>query len=148
MPYVGEYPLSLIDQTRLNVGDIDPNFEVLNDQAYEWYLDKNSNNVRLASLDAARAILFSLSRFTRERTGDIEVYGAEWASNYRRALELFLKDPNFNVAIAMPYAGGISKQDMYDNDANTDNVRPKLYVGIADGETSYNTTNDDNLFEF
>jgi hypothetical protein len=133
--------LPLIEQVRLNVGDNSPDFQILPDDTYDFLLSKYKNNVNRSSLDAARYILFELTKFpTRERTGQIEVWN-EWANAYRKALELFIKDPNLTLSVAMPYAGGISKQDMFENDANNDNVRPSIYKGFSRGTRPYNTDN-------
>lgn len=121
MPYTGNPATNPIDRVRLNVGDIWPDMEMLHDEDYQYFLDKNNGNENRASIDAARAILFALTRMTRERTGDIEVYGADWFNNYRKALEMIIKDPNLSLSLAMPYAGGISLSDMAQNNANPDN---------------------------
>jgi hypothetical protein len=133
--------LPLIEQVRLNVGDNSIDFQILTDDTYQFLLDKYTNNVNRSSLDAARYIMFELTKFpTRERTGQIEVWN-EWVNAYRKALELFIKDPNLSLGVLMPYAGGISKEDMYQNDANNDNVRPQVYSGFARGVRVYNTDN-------
>jgi hypothetical protein len=121
MPYTGNPATSATDRVRLNVGDIWPDMELLHDEDYQYFIDKYNGNENRATIDAARTLLFTLARFTRERTGDIEVYGGDIFSNYYKALELILKDPNAAISVAMPYAGGISVQDMHDNRVNSDN---------------------------
>ncbi len=121
MPYTGSPSTSATDRIRLNVGDIWADMELLHDDDYQYFIDKNNGSENRATLDAARALLFALSRFTRERTGDIEVYGGDIFSNYFKALQLILKDPNIAVSLAMPYAGGISREDMHANRMNIDN---------------------------
>jgi hypothetical protein len=132
--------LTLIEQARLYVGDFgDP--QILTDEDYQFFLDKYEGSVRRAAIDAAVAILFYLTRWpTRERTDSIEVWN-EWANAYRKALETFIKDPNFSVPNAIAYAGGTSKSDMLANDANNDNVRPQIYQGMSDGVRVYNSDN-------
>lgn len=137
-----------VDEVRYSVGDFgDP--EILTDADYQYFLDKYDGSIRRAALDAARAILFYLARWnTRERTGNIEVWN-DWANAYRKALEAFLNDPNFNVPSAIAYAGGTSKEDMLNNDAIQDNVRMKIYQGFSDGERVYNhgnCTDDDSSY--
>lgn len=137
MPYTGNPATNPIDRVRLNVGDIWPDMEILHDEDYQYFLDKNNGNENRASIDAARAILFALTRMMRERTGDIEVYGSDWFNNYRKALEMLIKDPNLSLSIAMPYAGGISRSDMCANDSNPDNntVR-KFRIGCDVGRSA------------
>lgn len=122
MAFSSNLPLTRRDQVRLKVGDIDPDQPILDDETYNHFLDVNNNSIGRAAIDAARTLLFYLTRYTRERTGQIEVYGGEWATNYRKALEMFLKDPNLNAITPVPYAGGISKADMQANNDNSDNV--------------------------
>lgn len=132
MAYTGDPANNKIDAVRLQVGDIYEDFEVLKDSDYSYFLDKYTGNVNRASIDAARSIMFLLSRWTRERTGDIEVYGSEWARNYRAALLEYIKNPNLSVTIARPYAGGISKADMLANDENQDSARGFAYLGMTE----------------
>jgi hypothetical protein len=140
MPYNGDLTNPVME-VRLNVGDIWQDMELLSDADYQYFLDKYSGSVRRATLDAARAILFKISRFSRERTGDIEVYGSEWFKNYRNALMDMVKNPELSMSVAMPYAGGISKEDMRANDENSDNVTRDTYIGFTEGKKLYDQTN-------
>lgn len=137
MPYTNDPANNPVDAVRLKVGDIYEDFEILDDVTYQYFLSENDDNVVRASLDAARAILFKLTRWSRERTGDIEVYGNDWFKNYRNALTDMLRNPNLSIFTAMPYAGGISKQDMADNDSNPDNVLTESYIGMTDETPVY-----------
>lgn len=135
MAYTNDPANSPTDAVRLLVGDIYPDIEMLKDVEYQYFLDKYSGNINRASVDAARSIMFVLSRWTRERTGDIEVYGSDWAKNYRTALLEFIKNPALSIYNAMPYAGGISKADMIANDQNPDNVRAFAFIGMSDDDS-------------
>lgn len=137
MSYTGNPTTNLVDQVRLLVGDIYSDMEMLDDATYAFFLSKYSNNVNRASIDAARSILFKLARYSRERTGDIEVFGSDFFKNYRAALTDFIRNPNLSVSVAMPYAGGISRCDMERNDANPDNVVSPIKVGfITEGKVN------------
>ena len=140
MPYTGDPANNPIDRVRLAVGDIWDDMEMLTDADYQYFLDRNDGNENRATLDAARAILFRLTRMTRERTGDIEVYGGDWFKNYKDALLLILKDPNAAISLAVPYAGGISKSDMFANDANCDNVVREINIGYSQSRRLYDNT--------
>lgn len=144
MPYTGNPATNPIDRVRLNVGDIWPDIELLSDADYQYFLDKYDGNENRASIDAARAILFKLSRMSRERTGDIEVYGSDWARQYREALLMFINNPELTISLAVPYAGGISKSDMLANDSNPDNVVREIYIGFGEGRKLYNQCNPRN----
>lgn len=141
MPYTNDPANSATDRVRLNVGDIWPDIELLSDADYQYFLDKYDGNENRASLDAARAILFKLARMCRERTGDIEVYGSDWARQYREALLLFVNNPELTLSLAVPYAGGISKSDMRNNDSNPDNVTREVYIGFSEGRKLYDQCN-------
>jgi hypothetical protein len=127
MPYTHDPANNPIDRIRLNVGDIWEDMEMLADADYQYFLDAANGNENRATMDAARAILFKLTRMTRERTGDIEVYGGDWFSNYMKALQLILKNPDISISLAVPYAGGISRSDMQANRCDPDNFR----IGIG-----------------
>lgn len=132
MPYTGNPATNKIDELRLTVGDTWDDLEMLTDADYQYFLDSAGSFSR-AVMDAARAVLFKLTRFTRERTGDIDVYGNEWFKNYKDALMLVIKNPNVSIDIAMPYAGGIDLVDMLNNRCDPRNVR----LGIAGARTMY-----------
>lgn len=144
MPYTNNPAGSATDRVRLNVGDVWPDMEWLHDEDYQYFIDKNNGNENRATLDAARTLLFVLVRYTRERTGDIEVYGGDIFNNYFKALELILKDPNIAISVAMPYAGGISRSDMHANRVNCDNNavmvatdRPQFRLGCGNWQYNY-----------
>ena len=132
MPFTHDPINSNTDAIRMTVGDVWCDMELMTDNEYQYLLNKYNQNVNRASIDAARSLLFIVSRFTRERAGDVEVYGDAWAKNYRQALMLFINNPNLSITLAFPYAGGISKIDMGNNDQNQDNVRPKMYIGYTE----------------
>lgn len=137
MPYTGNPRTNAVDRIRLAVGDIWDDMEMLTDDDYEYFLERNEGNENRATMDAIRAILFKLARMTRERTGDIEVYGSDWFNNYYKMLMLLLKDPNAALSLAVPYAGGISRSDMLRNDLNCDNVVREINIGYSASRRLY-----------
>lgn len=141
MPYTGDPQNNIIDRVRLIVGDIWPDIEILADADYQYFLDKNDGNVNRAAMDAARTMLFKLSRYARERTGDIEVYGSDWFKQFAKALDDMIKNPNLSISLAVPYAGGISKQDMRENDECCDNVTRHIYIGFSTSRKLYDQCN-------
>lgn len=150
MPYTGDLsnPIMVL---RLNLGDHAQEFEILKDGDYQYFLDKYNGNERRATIDAARAILFALSSKTRERIDVLEIHGDQWARQYREALIEMLRNPELTLSVAMPYAGGISKQDMYENDNNSDATTRSTYIGFAEGKRLYeqdNSSSGDNVFSF
>lgn len=147
MSFTGDPANNALDRIRLITGDTDPTYEFLDDATYQYLLDKNNQNEKQAAIEGARYILANIARYTRERTGDIEVYGNEFFKNYRDYLLELVNNPNFSNILPKPYAGGISKQDMLDNDENTDNVRPTPYRGFSIDEHVYEEIKYDGPFE-
>ena len=139
MAYTGNPSGSATDCVRLEVGDTDPDFPILSDDDYNYFLTKNSGNKRRASLDAAKAILFNLTRYSMERVDVLEIRGSDFFKQYKEALLLFINNPNYSIATnsAMPYAGGISRTDIHNNLSNPD-------VYAADIERSRATRADIN----
>lgn len=115
--------LTNIQICRLSVGDTDPALPFLADDVYDYYLTKNSNNIDLASLDAAKAILFQLSTRGDETVSIFSLRGSTASKNYLETLKFYVKNPQSNPFISkvVPYASGISKNDMQSNVDNCDN---------------------------
>jgi hypothetical protein len=108
---------------RYELADTDVAMPILSDVEYSYFIDKNNNSIPRAMLDAAKTILMKLS-MRGDQTVDIFSFkGAKAAEQYRLALQMFIKNPEFNPALqlASAFAGGISKQDMLDNVLNEDN---------------------------
>lgn len=133
-----------IDRLRLIVGDTMVEIEYLSDETYQYLLDKYNGNETPAALEAARYILGSLAKYSRQRTGDIEVYGAEMFKNYRDFLIELIRNPQMLLDRAQVYAGGISKSDMKSHDSNPDNLTPTFYKGFTTGKRVYE--DDDGFF--
>ena len=125
----------MITAVRYEIGDFDPALPLLSDAEVTYFLNKNNESIRTASLDAARVALMKLAQNGDEVVGMISVKGSRVAEQYRMALELYLKSPLLNPVVAglgsfvdvngitqnPMYAGGISNSDMLANTANSDN---------------------------
>lgn len=137
---------------RMIVGDVsgNPLFPILADTDYDYLLGTVSQDVWQAAIKAAIIISLRISSYpTRERAGNYEVW-SEYAKTYLKALDNIVNTPvTLLPNLVVPYAGGISKQDMFDNDSNQDNNRPSIYQGFDKGERPYNhgnCTDDPNSF--
>lgn len=125
----------MITAVRYEIGDFDPALPLMSDDEITYFLNKNSESVRRASLDAARVALMKLSQTGDSMVGIISVKGSKVAEQYRLALELYLKSPHLNPILnglgsfvdsngktQNPiYTGGISNADMLANVSNPDN---------------------------
>ena len=87
---------SAVDRVRLRLGDFHCPY-ILDDQTIDYYITKNSNNESQAYKEPLTVMLFSLSRLTRERVGDIEVYGSEYFRQYYDAVKLALSNLEVNT---------------------------------------------------
>jgi hypothetical protein len=128
--------LTPIQEVRVAVGDVDVQFPILDDSTYEYFLSKNNDSVRRASMDAAKSILMQLSMRGDQTIDIFTVKGGKSAEQYRMSLQMFLRDPNMNpvLSLANGYAGGISKSDMLANNSNADTNfvnTPGLEINIA-----------------
>lgn len=120
---------TILQEIRLAVGDTDPVFPLLTDSEYEYFLEKNNNSLRLASLAAARTILLKLSINSVDETVSVfSMKGSQAAKAYMDALKFFIKEQAMNplAVYGEVYAGGISKTDYLANNSNPDNVVPDI----------------------
>ena len=136
MAYTNSPATSITDRLRLNVGDIH-SVEILDDETYTYYYNKNEQNERRATRDLFTVLLFALSRYTHEKAGQIEVWGSDYFRNYLDAVTLAITNPSIDSITAMPFAGGISRSDMDTRASDTDAVDKPFYMGCTDGTPSY-----------
>jgi len=106
--------LTEIEKVRIEVQDNETNFFILSDEEIQYILDKNYGSISLASIDAARIILFKLSQQGDESVSIFSIRGSKSAEQYREALKLYLNNSalNPNYSLASAYAAGITKSDM------------------------------------
>ena len=140
MAFTGDPANSATDRIRLIVGDTDNQLEYLTDDVYVYLLTKYNNAETPTALEAARYILGSLAKFSRQRTGEVEIYGAEMFNNYKAFLTELLRNPQMLLDRAAVYAGGLSKKDMRANDCNGDNLPPSFYRGFTEEHRVYDDT--------
>jgi hypothetical protein len=107
----------------MELGDTSPEFPFLSDEEYLYFLGKHDWNVQKATLNAATAILFKLSMQGDDTVDIFSIKGSSAARQYIAALKLYVSNPSLNSSLQLirGYAGGISKNDMQQNDNNTDN---------------------------
>lgn len=136
--------LTEIQKVRLECGDTQPApFQIMSDEEVQYFLDKNSSSIRRASLDCAKSILFKLSSQVDSRADILEVFGSQYSKNYKEALLIYLKDQNFSVVgFCTPYAGGISKEDIYSNITTSDNNYVEVLRGVPQDYGNYNVNED------
>jgi hypothetical protein len=131
-----------IIKVRYELADTDVALPILSDSEYSYFLEKNSDNIRRAMLDAAKTILFKLSMRSDETVDIFSIKGSKAASEYRQALHLFIRDPNFNPALTLAnaFAGGIYLDDMQ---ANVEDTNVNAVVNPTDTSRTF----PENYFE-
>ena len=114
----------MILSCRYEVGDTSVELPILADSEYTYFLEKNSENIRRSSLDAAKTILLKLSLNSKDSVVDVlSIKTSQQADQFRKALQLYIKSPELNgmYSTVTAWAGGISKSDMQANIDNLDN---------------------------
>lgn len=122
-----------IEKVRIEIADNDPVFFILSDEEIQYFIDKNEGSLRKAIIECARCVLFRLSSGTFEKVDILEYRGSDYFNQYKQALEMLIKDPEFgSIGRAMIYAGGVSISDIQNNlndlDANTVKVQKSIPV--------------------
>lgn len=112
-----------IHALRIELGDVSPEFPIMSDDEYNYFLGKHDWNIRRAAMDAAKSIMLKLSMRTDETVDIFSIKGSSAAKQYIQALQMYIKNPDLNAIYdkVQGYAGGISKEDMLKNDSNLDN---------------------------
>jgi hypothetical protein len=111
---------SALFRIRFTLQDTDISNEFLTDNEIEYLLVKYSNNENLATLDAARRILGQFAQYTREREGQIEVYGNLIFSQWKEHLEELIGE--LTTAGGNVIIGGVSAAEINRVNDDTDSV--------------------------
>ena len=136
--------LTDVEKIRLEIGLLGDNESVLSDDELQYFLDKNSNNVKRACLDSAKTILFILSQLVHERSGtELEIWNHTRFENYLKVLQMYIDNPAFSIKFdgVKFYAGGISKTDIRNNIDDMDNLVLDVDIGIPKDGVAINSTN-------
>jgi hypothetical protein len=132
------------DTIKAITGDVcgNPLFPILDDDTYDYLLGTTGGNIWQAATKAAIIISMRIAAFpSREKAGHVEVWN-NYSTAYLAALTNIIKTPaSLLSSKIIPYAGGISKQDIYSNDANQDNNIQPIYQGFDKGQKNYNHGN-------
>ena len=135
--------LTDIQKIKLELGLVDEASDILSDEEITYFLEKNNNSVRKASLDAAKTVLFILSTRVHEKIEMLEIWGHTWFENYMKTLQMYINDPNYSIALesAKAYAGGISVSDIRSNINNPDNLAVDVDISIPKDGVAITSTN-------
>lgn len=127
--------LTAVEQVKILVGLKYLEIPLIEDVDIEYFLELSKGNVVNAAKRTANAVLFTLSQYLHEKSGlELEIWGHTWFENYKAALEMFLKDQHYNVALNLSkggvYAGGISVEDILTNINDEDIYNPATPRGV------------------
>lgn len=94
-------------ELRLEWGDTDPEYTLLQDAEYQMLIKKYHSSSASLSRNTGLALAAKIA-FTsvRERVGQEERYGQEAFDNYFKILQKKLKDPAFGMIAPIAYFGG------------------------------------------
>lgn len=138
-----------IEIVRLEIGDNDSAMPILSDEEIQYFIDKNEGSIRKACLDSAKSILFRLASFGFERVDILEYRGSDYFNQYKQALEMFIKNPEYgSVTKAMIYAGGVSISDIQKNINDIDANIVRVEKSIPVDNIGYNVNNDSPFQKF
>ena len=134
MSFTDDPQNSIVDRLRLLTGDVDNNDILLSNDVYEYIISENTVddtlNINAATIQAIRAIVKLTAKFTTEKSGG---EFAKWEVIHKQYLDLLKRaiggGPDSLLNVGLPYAGGISVQDICDNIYDLDSNRnPFGYV--------------------
>lgn len=104
----------LIIGLRIEFGDTDESFLILQDSEYKYLLSKyyDSSNPSKIDREVTNTLLSKLALTSvRERVGQEERYGNNAFDNYIKLLEKKLKDPAFGGVMPIAYYGGVYRDE-------------------------------------
>lgn len=116
---------------KLTIADVSPNnpfSPMFSDEEYQAFLDFNNGVVRRAIRMAAIAASMLMATVNyKEMVADEQIW-SNVSRDYQLALKPLIAEDSINNLPdgIMPYASGISYEDMCKNDSNWDNVRPEI----------------------
>lgn len=132
-----------VSEVRLILGDTDSTDVLLQDEEIDFFLT-DEGSVEGAAARGAEAIAAKFSRRADVSIGDYSEKLNQVADHYFKLAEKIRKQESRMFAI--PYAGGISKDDKETVRDNTDRVKPKFTKNIMQNPEVGRTANDTSDF--
>lgn len=132
--------LSTTEKIRLLIGlsTTSPFTALIADEELEWLYEYNNQDLLLTAKQAAFTLSLQLAQVnTKEKFGDVEAWN-EVSKQYLKALQAFIADVKTTLILpkgCLPYAAGISTEDLIAsmNDSDNPNLKNWLYMaGVAD----------------
>lgn len=120
--------LTNVEAVRLLIGltERSPFYGLISDEEIGWFLEQSDDNIINASIAAGFAACNFLSQVnTKEKFGDIEAWN-EVAREYKKSFALWAEDQKDTNPLpngVMPWAAGVSVEDLQASMNNPDNPR-------------------------
>lgn len=128
--YTANLENNLRDLVRFTIGDRTETGHILEDEEIDALLAMNSNNTVIVSAICAETMAAELTTRQNRTIGDLRIRYSEQAENlYKLAARLRRQ---MSVALAIPYAGGISVSDKLANTLDTDKVAPAFSIEMQE----------------
>lgn len=117
------------DYVRFRVGDTDSTDQQLADAEVDAMLAEKGNKLTAAAF-CARAIAAKYARLVTQAVGDLRMDYSDLAKQYNELAQQLSSEAS--IAVATPYAGGISIADKESAEDDSDRVAPAFAVGMHD----------------
>jgi len=130
--YTGDPGSSAKDLTRFLIGDTDESEPLLTDGEIKWVLSQYNNTPMNAAIRCCEAVIAKFSRLANESVGQVRIDFQQKAVAYRE-LQRDLRN-RLATEGAVPFAGGISKSQIRQENANTDRVKPAFTEHMMENE--------------
>lgn len=143
MPYTGDPANSATDRLRLRVGDTDLFEEELSDSEYQYFLDTTitEDNATIAVL---KVLVAKYAQYTRERAGQVEVYGQDRYKNYKTLLDDMLDPRKGTMKVGAGVSGGVNKARVKTVRKNADSNFTETYRGWSTDKDFTSSFQEDN----
>src|SRR5690606_25432890 len=119
--YSGDPSSTDRDAVRFLIGDTDTDDPQVSDEEIDYLLTSHGS-VNAAALGAARAILARYSRLVDKSVGDLRLSYSQRVSGYKTLVASLQQ--RVAMAVATPFAGGLSKSQKESVEDDSDRVEP------------------------
>lgn len=136
-------PSCPLEQVQLNIGDTEE--ELIAATVIQYILDNNGNSVPLATVEATKYIISSLTKRVNEEVGDVKIAWSQLLDNYRKLLKDFVSNPSYQTNGASIYIGGVNQTEIDRVNADTNSVSGGLCIGEFTTPT-YSTSSDSDIY--
>ncbi|NPV63661.1 MAG: hypothetical protein HPY61_13740 [Methanotrichaceae archaeon] len=113
------------DALRLKIGDVRQDDPLLSDQEVQYFLEKHSGNILLASIEACEALAARFARDAVEYVGDLNNSPAKKSENYLKLAVQLRSEIGEEVYEEAPPSPGYSSQAL--------SREPMFYRGVGYG---------------